>query len=100
MTANTIAMMSGIVSATTEPGRTPRLTKLTARMIATACHSEAMKSLIERSTVYRLVGNQERLDAERQVGPDRCHLRPDVAPRARMSPPSRIAMARPIAGGR
>ena len=51
MTANTIASVSGIDSATTAPGRTPRLTKLHTRMMTMACHSEAMKSLIATSTV-------------------------------------------------
>ena len=47
----TMASVSGMASAMTKPGRTPRLMKLTARMIATACHSEVMKSEIACSTV-------------------------------------------------
>ncbi len=78
MIANTIASVSGIDSATTAPGRTPRLTKLHTRMIAIACHSEAMKSLIATSTVDRLVGHQRRLDAVRQVGRDVGHHGLDV----------------------
>ena len=44
MTGNTIASVSGIDSATTAPARTPRLMKLTAMMIAIACHSDVMNS--------------------------------------------------------
>ncbi len=51
ITAKTIASVSGMASATTAPGRTPRLTKLHARMMTIACHSEVMKSLIASSTV-------------------------------------------------
>ena len=46
MPAKTIASVSGIESATTRPARTPRLMKLTTRMMATDCHSEVMKSAI------------------------------------------------------
>jgi hypothetical protein len=46
MIGNTIASVSGIESATTAPARKPRLTKLTAMMMAIACHSEVMKSLM------------------------------------------------------
>ncbi len=51
MIGKTIASVSGIDSATTAPGRTPRLTKLAAMMIRIACHNEVVKSLIARSTV-------------------------------------------------
>ena len=44
MIGNTIAIVSGIVSATTEPGLSPRLMMLTAMMIAIACHSDSMNS--------------------------------------------------------
>ena len=37
ISAKTMASVSGIDSATTSPGRTPRLMKLTTRMMATAC---------------------------------------------------------------
>ncbi len=47
----TIASVSGIASATTSPGRTPSATKLTARMIATACQSDSMNSAIAVFTV-------------------------------------------------
>ena len=40
-----------MASATTVPARAPRLTKLMAMMIAMACHSEVVKSLIASSTV-------------------------------------------------
>ena len=73
MTGNTIASVSGIDSATTAPARTPRLTKLTAMMIAIACHSEVMNSPIAPSDHGGLVGHQRRLDADRQVGGDVVH---------------------------
>ena len=44
MIGNTIAIVSGIVSATTEPGRRPRLMMLTAMMMAIACQSDSMNS--------------------------------------------------------
>ena len=50
ITAKTMASVSGIASATTSPGRTPRLMKLMARMMPTACQSEAMKSSMASST--------------------------------------------------
>ena len=46
-----MASVSGIESATTRPGRTPRLMKLTTRMIAIACQSDIMNSEIALSTV-------------------------------------------------
>ena len=46
MMGNTIAIVSGMVSATTEPGRNPRLMMLTAMMIAIACQSDSMNSLM------------------------------------------------------
>src|SRR5215471_15718254 len=51
MTASTRASVSGMASATTAPGRTPSVTKLTTRMMTIACHSESVKSLIAPSTV-------------------------------------------------
>ena len=49
--AKTMASVSGMASATTRPGRTPSAMKLTARMIATACHSDSMNSEIALLTV-------------------------------------------------
>ena len=46
MIGNTIAIVSGIDSATTAPGRKPRLTMLTAMMMAIACQREAVNSLM------------------------------------------------------
>ena len=51
MIENTTASVSGMASAMTRPGRTPRLMKLTTRMMATACHSDVMNSEIAPSTV-------------------------------------------------
>ena len=47
----TMASVNGMASAMTKPGPMPRLMKLTARMIATACQSEVMNSEIALSTV-------------------------------------------------
>ena len=54
----------------TRPGRTPRLMKLTTRMIAIACHSDVMNSEMAPSDRHRLIGDQLRLDADRQIGGD------------------------------
>ncbi len=79
MIGKTIASVSGIDSATTVPGRTPRLTKLAAMMIRIACHKrrgELVDGEIDRD---RLVGDQGRLDADRQLGLDLGHRMADVA---------------------
>jgi hypothetical protein len=44
ITGSTRAIVSGIESAMTAPGRRPRVTRLTAMMMAIACHSEVVKS--------------------------------------------------------
>ena len=44
MIGKMIAIVSGIESATTAPGRKPRLTMLTAMMMAIACQSDSMNS--------------------------------------------------------
>src|SRR5271155_1033380 len=44
MIGNTMAIVSGMVSATTEPGLKPRLMMLTAMMMAIACQSDSMNS--------------------------------------------------------
>ena len=67
MTEKTIASVSGIASAMTKPGRTPRLMKLTTRMMAIACHSDVMNSAMARLHRHCLIGHQLRLDAERQI---------------------------------
>ena len=46
MIGKTMASVSGIESATTGPGRTPRLMKLTAMMMTIACHSDVVNSPI------------------------------------------------------
>ena len=79
MIGNTIASVSGIDSATTVPGRTPRLTKLAAMMITIACHKEVVNSLIARSTVTAWSATRVRLDADRQLGLDLGHRPLDVA---------------------
>ena len=51
MTENTMASVKGMERAMISPGRTPRLMKLTASMMATACHSDVMNSEMALSTV-------------------------------------------------
>ena len=51
MTENTTTSVIGMANAITRPGRMPRLMKLTARMIAIACHSDVMNSEMAVSTV-------------------------------------------------
>ena len=98
MIANTIASVSGIASATTVPGRMPRLTKLHARMIRIACHSDAMKSLIATSTVTAWSATRVgSMPSGRFAVMSAIALRM-LRPSARMSPASRIAIARPMAG--
>ena len=98
MIAKTIARTSGIASATTVPARTPRLTKLTPRMMATACQSEVVKSVMASSTV---TGWSATRVASMPIGSSvviavmACLT---FLPRVRMSPPSRITIARPRAG--
>jgi len=46
MMGKMIAIVSGIDSATTAPGRKPRLMMLTAMMMAIACQSDSMNSPI------------------------------------------------------
>ena len=50
MIGNVMAIVRGIDSATTVPGRTPRAMKLTAMMMAIACHSDSRNSLMACST--------------------------------------------------
>ncbi|EXI69763.1 MAG: hypothetical protein AW08_00256 [Candidatus Accumulibacter adjunctus] len=98
MTAKTIAIVSGIASATTVPGRTPRLTKLHARMMTIACQSEVMKSLIAWSTVTAWSATRVvSMPTGRSATTSAITLR-TLSPRARMSPASRMAIARPMAG--
>ena len=46
----------------------------------------------------RLIGHQRRLDADRQIGGEFVHSPLNAPAEVRMSPPSRMAMARPMAG--
>ena len=78
MIGKTIASVSGIESAMTRPGRTPRLMKLTTRMMATACQSDVMNSAMALVDGDGLVGDELRLDAERQVGGEPRHRLLDV----------------------
>ena len=98
MIANTMARVSGIASATTRPGRTPRLRKLMPRMIATACHSDSMNSPMAISTVAGWLATR---CGSMPIGRSawmRASAASMLSPSASTSPPSRMAMASPIAG--
>ena len=97
MIANTIAIVSGIAKATTAPGRTPRLTKLHTRMMTMACHKEVMKSLIARSTVTAWSATSVVSMPTGRLALMSVISRRRFSPSARMSPASRIAIARPMA---
>ena len=65
-----IARVSGIEAATIAPGRMPRLTMLTAMMMAMACQREGGEFADGVVDDGGLVGHQDRLDADRQVVDD------------------------------
>ena len=98
MSANTIASVRGIASATTKPGRMPRLMKLIARMIATACHNDSMNSPMACSTVTGWLATRCGSMPSGRSAVMRCSALPILSPSASTSPPSRMAMPRPIAG--
>lgn len=97
MIGNTTASVSGIESAMIRPGRTPRLMKLTTRMIPIACKSDVMNSEIAPSTVTAWsamsFGSMPK-GRSAVIFAIACLM---FLPRARMSPPSRMEMATPIA---
>ena len=68
MIGKMIAMVSGIDRATTAPGRMPRLTMLTAMMMAMACHSDSMNSPMAFFTTTGWSDTSVDIDADRQVG--------------------------------
>ena len=68
MSEKTMASVNGMASAMTKPGRMPRLMKLTARMIATACQSEVMNSEIALLDRDGLIGDEDGLNSHRQIG--------------------------------
>ena len=74
MTTKVIASTSGMVSATTRPARTPRLTKLTASTMATASKSARVKLTDRLLNHHRLVRDEVHADADRQVADDAVHL--------------------------
>ena len=98
ITAKTMASVNGIASATTAPGRTPRLTKLHTRMMTMACHSEVMKSLMATSTVTAWSATSTGSMPTGRLALISAISRRTFSPSARMSPASRMAMARPMAG--
>ena len=98
ISANTSASVSGMVSATTVPARTPSAMKPIARMIAMACQSEVVKSEMASSTVTGWSATRM-TSMPRGSSPTMeaiCDF--NLSPRVRMSPPSRMAMASPSAG--
>ena len=97
MIGKMIAMVRGIDRATTAPGRMPRLTMLTAMMMAMACHSDSMNSPM---AFFTTTGWSDTSATSTPTG--RLAMAESMAfltlrPRPRMSPPSRMAMARPMA---
>jgi len=98
MIAKTTASVTGIAKATMRPARTPRAMKLTTRMMTTACQSDSMNSAIASETV---TGWSATSTGSMPIGSSavsRASTWRILTPRARMSPPSRIAIASPIAG--
>ena len=98
ITANTSASVIGIASATTMPGRTPRLRKLQARMMMIACTSDFRKSLMAWSTIAAWSATRTGSMPTGSAARMSAIVLRMLVPRARMSPRSRIAMASPIAG--
>ena len=82
----------------TRPGRTPRLMKLTTRMMAIACHSDVMNSEMALSTVTAWSATSFGSMPIGRSAVTRAIVFLMFLPSARMSPPSRIAIARPMAG--
>ena len=68
MIGKTIAMVSGMESATTAPDAKPRLMMLTAMMMAIACQSDSHEFVDRSLDDDWLVATERRLDAEWQVG--------------------------------
>ena len=98
ITGNTIASVSGKDSATISPARPPSATKLITRMIAIACHSETMNSLIASSTTCGWFATSSGVIPTGRLAVISWMAASTFVPSPRTSPPSRMAMARPIAG--
>src|SRR6516225_1013045 len=98
MIGKIIATVSGIDKATTAPGRNPRLTMLQAMMMAMACQRDSMNSPM---AFFTTTGWSDTKVTSMPIG--RSAMPESIAlftllPNDRMSPPSRMAMARPMAG--
>ena len=77
---NTTASTSGIASATTAPARRPRLSRLTAKHDGDGL-PQGLHELVDRVLDrHGLVGDERRLDADRQVRRDLRHGVLDVVP--------------------
>ena len=94
----TMARVSGIVHATTAPGRAPRLRKLTMMMMMIACHSDVVNSLIAVSTVTAWSATRTGSMPTGRLATTSFIVALMLRPSARMSPASRIAIAIPMAG--
>ena len=98
ITVNTMASVIGMASATTMPGRTPRLTKLHTRMMPMAWYSEVRKSLMATSTMVDWSATTcGSMPTGRLARISAIAVRMFL-PSVRMSAWSRIEIARPMAG--
>ena len=98
MTGKTIASVKGMESAMINPGRMPRLMKLTTRIMPIACNSDVMNSEIAASTVTAWSATSVGSMPMGRSAVILAMVRLRFLPSARISPPSRMAMARPMAG--
>ena len=64
-----MASVKGMDRAMISPGRTPRLMKLTASMMAIACHSDVMNSADGAFDRDSLIRDEHRLDADAEDPP-------------------------------
>ena len=93
---NTAASTSGIEIATTAPARRPRLTRLTPSTMATASHSASMNSSTACSTVTGWSATSVGSIPTGRFAVISAMACSTLCPRARTSPPLRMAMASPM----
>ncbi len=98
MIGNTTASVSGNDSATIRPARPPRARKLITRMMAIACHSDSMNSLMAVSTTSGWFATSSGVTPTGRSAVMPATAASTFLPSASTSPPSRIAIASPIAG--
>ena len=97
MATNTMASTSGIATATTAPARRPRLTRLTARTMATASHRASRNSSTACSTVTGWSATRCASIPTGRSATISAMACSTLRPSARTSPPVRMATARPMA---